>query len=103
MNTSVKKKVVCFKLGNSSRMAIFVIYPLNFHSRLRSQHENTKHQQKQKQDEAKHKAQRKTVSTNKQRVVQNVVDVITSYHSCYHGSIERSSALPVTSGVDRVA
>jgi hypothetical protein len=36
-----------------------------------------------------------TVSNNKQRVVQNVVDVITSYHSCYHDSIERSSALPV--------
>jgi len=47
MNTSVKK-AACIKLGNSSRMGTFVIYPLNFHAQLRSQHENTKHQHKQK-------------------------------------------------------
>jgi len=37
-----------------------VIYQLNFHAQLRSQHENTKqHQHKLKQDEAKHRTQRK--------------------------------------------
>jgi len=40
-------------------MGIFMIYPLNFHAQLRSQHENTKHQHKEKQDEAKHRNQRK--------------------------------------------
>jgi hypothetical protein len=41
-------------------MAIFVIFPLNLHAQLRSQHENTKHHQhKQKQDEAKHRTQQK--------------------------------------------
>jgi hypothetical protein len=52
MNTSAQK-AACIKPGNSSKMAIFVIYPLNFHAQLRNQHENTKqHQHKRKQDEA---------------------------------------------------
>ena len=70
MDTSVKK-VGCIKVGNSSRMAIFVIYPLNFHAQLRTQHENTKqHQHKQKQDETKHGTQQKNDASN--RIIKTV-------------------------------